>query len=161
GRGTDGDELVVDVALRTSSAPTYFPSYQGYVDGGVVVNNPSMAALAQALDGRRGKCSDTEEILLMSIGTGAEPKYIKGKRHDWGWGQWARPLVSIMISGSMGIADYQCEQILGDRYIRVNPYLKRGVDLDDASEKTLDFLQESAQRVKIETVTQWLDDSAW
>ena len=50
GGSKDGGELVVDVALRTSAAPTYFPSYQGYVDGGVVANNPTMAALAQALD---------------------------------------------------------------------------------------------------------------
>src|SRR5207247_1022241 len=33
GPDSDGGELVVDVALRTSAAPTYFPTYQGYIDG--------------------------------------------------------------------------------------------------------------------------------
>jgi len=43
GPDSDGEELVVDVALRTSAAPTYFPTYQGYIDGAVVANNPAMA----------------------------------------------------------------------------------------------------------------------
>jgi uncharacterized protein len=54
GPDSDGAAMVVDVAMETSAAPTYFPSYNGYVDGGVVANNPSMAALAQALDSRNG-----------------------------------------------------------------------------------------------------------
>ena len=47
GHDTDAHEKVVDVALRTSAAPSYFPIYQGYIDGGVVAGNPSMTALAQ------------------------------------------------------------------------------------------------------------------
>ena len=46
GPDSDGAELVVDVAMRTSAAPIYFPTYQSYIDGGVVANDPSMAALA-------------------------------------------------------------------------------------------------------------------
>ena len=41
GSDSDQGELAVDVALRTSAAPTYFPSYQGFIDGGVVANNPA------------------------------------------------------------------------------------------------------------------------
>ena len=52
GTDTDGSLRAVDVALYTSAAPTYFPSVDGYVDGGVAANNPSMAALAQSLDRR-------------------------------------------------------------------------------------------------------------
>ena len=29
----DMDESVVDIAMRTSAAPTYFPLHQGYADG--------------------------------------------------------------------------------------------------------------------------------
>src|SRR5262249_50296279 len=39
GADSDGEERVVDVALRTSAAPIYFPTYQHYIDGGVVANN--------------------------------------------------------------------------------------------------------------------------
>ncbi len=37
----------VDVVMRSSAAPLYFPIYQNYVDAGVVANNPSVCALAQ------------------------------------------------------------------------------------------------------------------
>ncbi|HZI32432.1 MAG TPA: patatin-like phospholipase family protein, partial [Candidatus Binatia bacterium] len=55
GKDTDGNELVVDVALDTSAAPTYFPSHNGYIDGGVVANNPSLAAVAQTQDKRNSE----------------------------------------------------------------------------------------------------------
>ena len=156
GGDSDGEHLVRDVAIRTSSAPTYFPAYQGYVDGGVVANNPSMAALAQAL--HEGVA--LADIALLSIGTGAEPKYVPGSP-DWGWGQWARPLVSLMISGVMGVADYQCRQLLRERYQRLNPYLLRGVDMDDASEATLDFLVAAAEEVDLAPELEWLEAVGW
>jgi len=37
GPDSDAAERVVDVAVRTSAAPTYFPTYQGYIDGGVMI----------------------------------------------------------------------------------------------------------------------------
>lgn len=45
----DAAVSVVDWCLRTSAAPTYFCSHQGYVDGGVIDNNPSASALAKAV----------------------------------------------------------------------------------------------------------------
>ena len=36
GEDSDGDESVVEVALDTSAAPTYFPTHGTYIDGGVV-----------------------------------------------------------------------------------------------------------------------------
>jgi patatin-like phospholipase/acyl hydrolase len=55
GPDSDGKERVVDVALRSAAAPSFFPVYQGYADGGVFANNPSMAALAQALEPTTGQ----------------------------------------------------------------------------------------------------------
>ncbi|MBK7405198.1 MAG: patatin-like phospholipase family protein [Phycisphaerales bacterium] len=156
GEDSDGDELVVDVALRTSAAPTYFPSYQGYIDGGVVANNPSMAAVAQALDPRAGSAR-LEDVVLLSIGTGMESKYIKGQKLDWGWGEWARPLVSLMISGVMGVADHQCRLLLGDRYRRIDRYLDEPFKLDEKRPERLAWLVEQAMEIDLTEIEGWLD----
>ncbi|MCD4748377.1 MAG: hypothetical protein K8R59_03295 [Thermoanaerobaculales bacterium] len=38
-------------------------------------------------------------VALLSLGTGASPFHIKGKRHDWGYAQWIKPLISLMLDG--------------------------------------------------------------
>ena len=65
GPGCDGDLKAIDVAMRSSAAPTYFPSYQGYVDGGLVDNNPAMSALAKAvkMGGATGMSEEHKELL--------------------------------------------------------------------------------------------------
>ena len=160
GRDSDRDERLVDVAMRTSAAPTYFPAYQGYVDGGVVANNPSMAAVAQALDNRAAG-RPLEELVLLSVGAGTEPKYIRSRKVDWGWGQWARPLASMMISGVMGVADFQCRQLLRDRYFRLDHVFTGGIDIDDTRETTLGYLAETAAQVDLRRVVSWLRSNRW
>ena len=43
------DTLCSDVACRTSAAPTFFPTYQSYVDGAIFANNPALSAIAKVL----------------------------------------------------------------------------------------------------------------
>ncbi|HEY0865549.1 MAG TPA: patatin-like phospholipase family protein [Lacunisphaera sp.] len=134
GNGSDEDEPVVDVALRTSAAPTYFPSYDGFIDGGMVANNPSMAALTQALDTRTDQPPpELAEICLLSLGTGTNLSFIKGRTLDWGLGQWAKPLITLLMDASTGIADYQCRQILRGAYRRIAPVFpaSTNIKLDD------------------------------
>lgn len=155
GEDSDGAEPIVDVALRTSAAPTYFPSHQGYIDGAVVANNPSMAAVAQALDPRAAG-GELEEVVLLAIGTGMEPRYIKGQRLDWGWGEWARPMVSLMINGMMGVADHQCRLLLGDRYRRVDEFLPEPFRMDEKRPGRLEWLIDRAREVDLSGIEAWL-----
>jgi len=153
GPDSDAGEKVVDVALRTSAAPAYFPIYQGYVDGGVVVNNPSMCALAQALHPEMGG-QKLEEVTLLSIGSGVSSKYLSQKDADWGLAQWAPHLVSMMIEGGVGVADYQCKQMLGERFLRINPALPGSPGMDDLSQ--IPLFQEIGQLADLRPALDWL-----
>ncbi|MGD0074615.1 MAG: hypothetical protein ABSD31_09760 [Candidatus Binataceae bacterium] len=141
------------MALRTSAAPIYFPSYQIYIDGGVVANDPGMAALAQVLDHDTGN-QKLEDIRLFSIGTGTNPTYIAGHDLNWGLAQWARPLVNLMIDGVMGVAEYQCNRLLGANYFRLEPLLPKPIAMDDA--KAVDELISYAKQVDLTKAVDWL-----
>ncbi len=153
GPDSDGDQLAVDVAMRTSAAPTYFPSYQHYVDGGVVANNPSMAAVAQALDTGTGG-QQLGDLRVLSLGTGAVSQYIGGGNLDWGLGQWAGNFVPMMMGGVAGVADYQCQRLLGQRYCRLDPELAANIAMDDVSQ--IPTLAQMAAAVDIGPIVAWL-----
>lgn len=163
GADSDGDSLVVDVAMSSSAAPTFFPSYGVFIDGGVIANNPSMAAIAQALDGRNqaGELATLGEIKLLSIGTGVSLQYIAGQDHDWGDAQWIKPILNVMMDGSVGVADFECRQLLGNRYCRIDPIFPAGQSfpLDDVS-KIVD-LMEIARAYDLNGALQWLQTSGW
>jgi patatin-like phospholipase/acyl hydrolase len=161
GSDNDGNERVLDVAMRTSAAPTQFPSYQGYVDGGVVANNPSMAALGQLLDPRTsgGAMADLDEIVLLSLGTGTPLQYIKGQDHDWGYAQWVKPLIKLMLDGSVGIADYQCRQLLGDRYHRLAPKFPPDVAIGSDDVERIPDLVGLATALNLQPTLDWLGAS--
>jgi patatin-like phospholipase/acyl hydrolase len=156
GQDCDGEMAVYLIALYTSAAPTYFPTIDGYVDGGVVANNPSMAALTQVLDSRARikERPALAEIVLLSVGTGQSPYFIKGDRLDWGFAQWARPIISLMMDGNMGVADYQCQQLLGQHYHRVSPTLTTSIPLDDWRKR--DELEAVVHDTNLAATIKWL-----
>lgn len=153
GSDSDGNQRVVDVALRTSNAPTYFPIYQGYIDGGVVANNPSMCALAQALNPATGG-RQIDEIRLLSIGTGQYSRYLSKQYGDWGVLHWAPHIVDLVMEGSSGLADYQCRQLLSSNYFRINPVLPFPIHMDDVMR--IPDLVEVASQYSIEEVLEWI-----
>ena len=67
----------IEVALATSAAPTYFPSYRfpsyprELVDGGVIANSPSWIALTTAI-ARFGW--NTDSIRMVVVGTSTTPQ---------------------------------------------------------------------------------------
>jgi patatin-like phospholipase/acyl hydrolase len=126
------DELVVDVAMRTSNVPVISPIFAGinggdigYLDGGLVANNPSMCAVSALLELRRaaGQPVDVESISVLSVGCGRKPLSVKPEIvdgiADWGYGQWLLSpkepmlLVRLAIRGGGAIIEYQCSQLLG------------------------------------------------
>ena len=158
GDDSDGVRRLVDVALYTTAAPTLFPTVDGYIDGGVVANNPALAAIAQTQDSR---CQieerpQMEEIVLLSVSSGWRPNFIEGDNKDWGALQWLRPLIKIFNEGAVGVTDYQCRQILQSRYQRVLPIFPagQGFGLDEWQRR--DEMIAFAQRVPLDDCVGWL-----
>jgi patatin-like phospholipase/acyl hydrolase len=132
------NEPVVDVALRSAAAPTIFPSHQGYIDGGMMANNPSTAAIAIAL--RHNPGLDIRDIRLLSFGTGYTPTLVQTDTKNWGVLQWLlnpfhqpkEPLLTILFDGVVQADDFMSREILREeRYLRVNLKLSNQTACDD------------------------------
>lgn len=158
GSDSDGDALAADVALYTSAAPTYFPSADGHIDGGVYANNPAVVAIAQAISQKdaASERAHFDDLVMLSVGTGVSLTYIKGKRLDWGYAQWIKPLIDVLMDGVAGISDYQSRQLLGDRYHRLQVTFgpDETIPLDAVSK--LDRMDEIATGHELSRTVQWI-----
>ncbi len=160
GSDSDGAELAYKIGVYTSAAPTYFPAEDGYIDGGVFAPNPSMCALAQSQDDRIPSPPALSDVVLLSLGTGTTLQYIKGKTLDWGYAQWAKPLVSLMLDGVSGIADYQCRQVLKDRYCRLAPTFPPGTAIPMDAVDKIPSMVRFAGSVDLSATVRWIE-SRW
>ncbi len=156
GEDSDGRQPAYKVGLYTSAAPTYFPTYGGYVDGGVFANNPSMCALAQSQDMRFSKSPQLGEVIMLSMGTGTSLTYIEGMRHDWGYAQWVRPILNLILDGVTGIADYQCKQILRENYIRLAPVFPHDVSVPMDAVDMIPYMLHFAENVELGPTIDWI-----
>jgi predicted acylesterase/phospholipase RssA len=158
GPDCDADALAYRIAVATAAAPTYFASYDGYVDGGVFATNPSMCALAQTLDARvpASERAELGDVRMLSFGTGHTLRYIEGDRLDWGYWQWVRPLLDVMLDGVNGIVDFQCAQLLGARYHRLAPMFPPGTTIGMDAVDQIPYLIEFAQGLDLSATADWL-----
>ncbi|MFV8755919.1 patatin-like phospholipase family protein [Nannocystaceae bacterium ST9] len=176
---TDADELVVDVALRSSAAPVLLPIYgsmtnegPGFVDGGVFANNPSLVAYTNMLNHRSLGRADFQEALVLSFGNGVVPKHLSPRMckgmASWGYALWmldvCKPLVAIdlMIEASMSLTTFQCEQLLRQAYHRIDPFLGEGiitsVVVANAIEK---LIAEPTTKLQLDGTLEWMSQSGW
>jgi hypothetical protein len=179
----DVDEKIVDVAMRTSAAPLELPIYQsahgetehsGYVDGGLVANNPSMIALASAIAMLGSGATDRPRhspgkalslIHMLSVGTGRNlvgkaqflaPQFTEGSA-SWGYRQWlldpTNPLVLIdaFLQAGNEAAAWQCGIFMGESHFhRLNVPLKRMCVIGDPETELL-----------VAASAKWLDTTGW
>jgi uncharacterized protein len=135
----DLHEKVVDVALATSAAPTYFPTHRSaagspLVDGGVWANNPSGIAAVEAI-GVLGWPRDS--IKLLSVGCTNEPLDIGAARNmPLGFGYWAPKLVKLFVATQSSASLGMTQHLIGHENVtRINPSTPNGrFGLDVVSE---------------------------
>ena len=156
GEDSDGEQLAWKVGLQTSAAPTYFAPFDGFVDGGVYAANPSMCALAQTQDPRNAPGPSIDEIVMLSLGTGLSFQHIAARSPDWGDAQWIERLLAIMLDSVSGIADYQCRQILRERYFRISPVFPAGTEVAMDAVDQGPYMIEFAQSVGLADAAAWI-----
>ena len=107
----DGDAPMREVAAATSAAPTYFEPFQKegytYLDGGIWANNPTMAALVEALS-----CFDVrpENVRILSLGCGGKPFQMSaGQAKSAGLLHWLRVFeVQMHLQSTTAINEAGC-----------------------------------------------------
>jgi patatin-like phospholipase/acyl hydrolase len=133
----DAGKSPVEVALATAAAPTFFRAAtiddRAYLDGGLWANNPTLAALAEAV-GRLQVPLNRVDIL--SIGTTSEPQ--RENPRNGGFVDWIRGLRIInllMYAQEQGTITLTKSLATPARVLRIDQTLVPGtVSLDNAAQ---------------------------
>eukprot|EP01133_Synstelium_polycarpum_P016330 gene16330-19426_t len=149
-------EVVGDALLRSGAAPTFFPAYQGFIDGGVFCNNPGLAAMSLAMSPTLDNIP-SNKIICFSLATGLAPHFMDGSQeHDLGLLGWAPKLGNLFMGSQVEFLTQLCENILGEsRYHRVNPLLGEHTSMDDP--KLVSELATLANQVDLTTTFEWIE----
>ncbi|XCO73045.1 MAG: patatin-like phospholipase family protein [Wolbachia endosymbiont of Ephestia elutella] len=144
----EGNIKLKDALRAATAAPTYFiPKHlkinqinRVLVDGGVFANNPAACAYAS---GKR--LFPNDDILLLSIGTGRTDRSIANSKR-FGKIGWIKPLLNVMFASSLDAVNYQLDQVIADKYIRIQSQLKiASPDMDNITSKNIKSLQQEAK----------------
>jgi patatin-like phospholipase/acyl hydrolase len=142
-----------EVCRASTAAPTYFPAHgmtvegrrRALIDGGIVANNPTACAIAEALRKDEGlTCS--LDLVVLSVGSGDRNRPISLQQaQQWGALEWATPIIDVLFDGNTDAVDYIAQRLVGDGYFRMQTPLTVGLDdLDDTSETNLLALEKVA-----------------
>jgi patatin-like phospholipase/acyl hydrolase len=137
----DGKIPLWKVALATSAAPTYFPSFRKLdhirlIDGGVWANNPTMVGIVEAISMLN---MSLPSIKVCSLGTTDEIKGRSKKLDEGGLWQWKNDAVEVIMRGQSIGAYTQAQYLIGkDNILRIDPLVPDGLfELDKLSEHEL------------------------
>jgi patatin-like phospholipase/acyl hydrolase len=155
---------MVDVALATSAAPTYFPAATvdsaRLVDGGVFANNPSVLAIAEATS-MLGVPLDA--IRVLNIGT-MEPFTDHSDRLDAaGLAGWSTAAVPLILTASSASNAGLARHLIGfDNFVRMNATVPPGafaLDRIDAA-KVAGYAATVSRNLSPEYVAKFIDHPA-
>ncbi|RGB34889.1 hypothetical protein C1646_815091 [Rhizophagus diaphanus] len=113
----------IEALMATTATPTFFPPYNGYIDGGMHLNNPAMAAYNETI--RYGVAS--KRVSVLSLGTG---EYIPDPlKPDKYWDQlfWPKDNHNAQECNT----DCQMYNMLGNRYQRWQVWFEEPIGFND------------------------------
>ena len=154
------DFRVVDVAMASSAAPVFFPTYERNIDGGIIATDPSLASIVYSIDKTLGK--SMENIRLLSFGTGYYYNSIKQDTSNWGAIDWVvskepdLPIISVTLEGNAQVSQIFSKKLLQDNYYRLNPRMNRDISMDDV--KAVDYLTKLAKEYDMKECVSWIND---
>lgn len=146
----DGQISMVDVAMATSAAPTYFPAAkvdgQRLIDGGVWANNPSVVAIGEAVS-MLGL--PLEAIRVLNVGTVDQRTYHSERLDSGGWATWATSAASLILTAVSRGAQGTAIHLVGkENFVRFDANVPGDVfTLDRASSDALAGLAAGQSRV--------------
>lgn len=155
---TDKHFRLVDVALATSAAPTYFPRHVfnncQYVDGGLFANAPGLLALHEA---EYFFSRPPDRVHVLSVGTMSTKATVDPRKNRNGgmtsWGginpvDTPGQLFGLTLSAQESLVDFMLKHRLGERYIQLDDDLTdaraRAVALDKATPAAAEVLTGTA-----------------
>lgn len=130
----DQHETLVDVALSTAAAPTYFAGLKrngyAFVDGGIWANNPVMIGLVDAL-----ACFDIQrrQVHILSLGCGQETFRLGAVQRIGGFLFWAKTFKRAAMKAQSHNALGQAGLLVGrDHLLRIDaPESNKPIEMDD------------------------------
>ena len=158
----DNTIKLVDIALATSAAPSYYPIHEHnnflYTDGGVWANNPSLCGLLEAIDYYVGEGKEFDDFSILSISSITSSNgWVHTLNKSKSVIGWNKKLLQTAMDGQSYFADYFAEKIIPkinpkSKYIRIkSPELSKAqmniITMDRADKKTLLTIQSLGNQV--------------
>lgn len=156
----DWELRIVDVALATSAAPTFFKRHtinkSEYVDGGLFANSPSLIGLHEAENYFE---QNTENVKILSIGTMSSKKTInpnankKGGLVDWGEGNFinaAENIIELTLSSQQLFTQQIVKHRIKENLVEIDENLTES----SAMYVALDNVTDSAKQILISNANQ-------
>lgn len=169
----DGNLKMIDVALATSAAPTYFPlseinypELKGiFIDGGVWANNPTLCGVHEALEHFVGEGKEFSSYSILSIASISQSNgwKIKESRHKSFWG-WKGKLFETPLDGQNFFADHFTKTVVNatnppGKYFRIpSPHQLskehlEDIEMDKAGKNSIKLLESLGNKQGIDYTT--------
>jgi len=158
----DNNIKLVDIALATSAAPSYYPVHEHnnflYTDGGVWANNPSLCGLLEAIDYYVGEGKEFDDFSILSISSITNPNgWVSTSNKSKSIIGWKEKMFQTVLDGQSYFTDYFLLKIVPKinpkgKYFRIkSPDLSKAqmniITMDRADKKTLSTIQSLGNQV--------------